>query len=390
MQNTPGMAFVEFFRAPTGWLSRWIDALTDPVRRERAVLTLVAAYVALWTIYGLIAKSSQDLHFDMTELVAWAREPAFGYPKHPPLAAMVVKLWFTVFPLADWSYYLFAIVVAAATLWVVWHLAGDYLDGEKRVVALAMLMLVPFFNFHALKFNVNSLLPLMWALTAFFFFRSYERRSVVYAALAGIAAGGAMLGKYWSGFLVVGLALAVLLDPRRGDYFRSSAPYVTVLFGAITVAPHIGWLFANNFPPFTYAVTQHPGEGYGVAALSALGYLGGSLAYMAIPILLVLALVRPGAAVLHDVLLPATSKRRMPAVAFWTELILPAIVAVMLGLRIDPLWSSPVSVLLPIVLLSSPGLEVTRRVSMYVLGTALVVPLVMIVSAPFIAMSIHG
>jgi 4-amino-4-deoxy-L-arabinose transferase-like glycosyltransferase len=390
MQNTPGMASVDFFRAPAGWLSRWIDALTDPLRRERAVLTLLAAYVALWTVYGVIAKSSQDLHFDMTELVAWAREPAFGYPKHPPLASMVVRLWFAIFPLADWSYYLFAIVVAAATLWVVWRLAGDYLDAEKRVLALAVLMLVPFFNFHALKFNVNSLLPLMWGLTAFFFFRSYERRSLIYAALAGIAAGGAMLCKYWSGFLVVGLALAVLLDPRRRDYFRSPVPYVTVLFGALIVTPHVVWLFANNFPPFTYAVTQHPGEGYGVAALSALGYLGGSLGYAALPILLVLALVRPDPAVLKDVLLPAGAQRRMPAVAFWTELILPALVAVILGLRIDPLWSSPAFALLPVVLLSPPGLEVTRRASSSVLGVALVLPIVMILSAPFIAVSIHG
>ena len=34
-------------------------------------------------------------------------------------------------------------------LWIVWRLSADYLDIEKRVVGLALLMLVPFFNFHA-------------------------------------------------------------------------------------------------------------------------------------------------------------------------------------------------------------------------------------------------
>ena len=32
------------------------------------------SYAVLWTIYGVIAKSSQDLHFDMGEVVAWSRE----------------------------------------------------------------------------------------------------------------------------------------------------------------------------------------------------------------------------------------------------------------------------------------------------------------------------
>ena len=56
------------------------DALTatllDVSRRDRAMLLLLAAYAAAWTLYGAIAKSSQDLHPDMTELIAWSRDPS--------------------------------------------------------------------------------------------------------------------------------------------------------------------------------------------------------------------------------------------------------------------------------------------------------------------------
>ena len=55
-----------------------VAALTDPARRERAVVGVLVGYVGLWTLYGVFAKASQDIHFDMAELVAWAREPAFG------------------------------------------------------------------------------------------------------------------------------------------------------------------------------------------------------------------------------------------------------------------------------------------------------------------------
>jgi len=64
--------------------------MTDPRRRDRVVLIALVGYVALWTTYAVLAKGSQDLHFDMGELIAWSREPAFGYAKHPPFAAWLV------------------------------------------------------------------------------------------------------------------------------------------------------------------------------------------------------------------------------------------------------------------------------------------------------------
>ena len=138
-------------------IDRLRAALTDPARRERSVLLALAAYRVLWTVYGTIAKSGQGLHPDMTELLDWSRHLAWGY-KHPPLAAAIVRLWFSVFPVAAWSYYLLAMLMPTLTLWIVWRLSADYLDIEKRVFGLALLTLVPFFNFHALKFNVNTVL----------------------------------------------------------------------------------------------------------------------------------------------------------------------------------------------------------------------------------------
>src|ERR1700686_3829273 len=82
----------------------WRGALIDPARRERTVLASLAIYAALWALYGTIAKGSQGLHPDMTELIAWSRDLNLGYLKHPPLAAWIVRLWFSVLPVAEWSY----------------------------------------------------------------------------------------------------------------------------------------------------------------------------------------------------------------------------------------------------------------------------------------------
>src|SRR6516164_3376378 len=214
--------------SPPQAAGRLLDALNDPARCERNVAFFLLAYVLLWTLYGAIAKGSQDIHTDMSEQFVLGRELALGYAKHPPLAILIVRLWFAVFPAADWAYYLLASANAALALWIAWRISARFLSGEKRALGLALLMLVPFFNFHALKFNANAVLMPLWAATTLFFLRSFETRRALDAALAGISAAAAMYGKYWSVVLLLGLALAALTDARRVSYFRSPAPWITV------------------------------------------------------------------------------------------------------------------------------------------------------------------
>ena len=97
---------------------RLVDGLSDPARRRRAALVFVLGYGALWFVYAVIAKSSQDLNADMAEMVVWTREPALGYPKHPPLLAWILWAWFKIFPLADWAYILLAALTVAVGIYL--------------------------------------------------------------------------------------------------------------------------------------------------------------------------------------------------------------------------------------------------------------------------------
>ncbi len=381
--------------APSGWserllgpIGRLVTALADPARRERSVVLVLLAYVGIWTLYGTLSKSSQDIHVDMSEMTAWSRELALGYPKHPPLGAWITRAWFSVFPTADWAFYLLAMTIAATALWIAWRIAGDFLDAEKRVVALAMLTLVPFFNFHALKFNANTVLLPLWASTTLCFIRSVRTRSVTWAALAGFWAAAAMLGKYWSAFLLAGLLLAALADPRRRAYFRSAAPWVTVAVGAVFVAPHVVWLAQHKFGAFTYAVAGHA-RSVASATGSALSYLGGAIAYVALPVLLVLGGARPGRDAVRDTLLPGEPDRRLAAVAFWAPLLLPAVAAPFTGIAITSLWSMSAWTLLPVVLLSSPLVVLGRQAVLVTVAVAAALPVVMTAAAPAISIAIH-
>jgi len=369
--------------------SRLLDALADPARRERTAAVVLVGYVALWTLYAAIAKGSQDIHVDMSEQFVLSRELAWGYPKHPPLAMVIVRAWFAVFPTADWAYYLLAMATVGLALWIAWRLSARFLDGEKRVMGLALLTLVPFFNFHAMKFNVNTVLMPLWAATTLAFLRSFETRRVLDAALAGLGAAATMYGKYWSVFLLLGLGIAALADSARAAYFRSAAPWVTIAVGALALAPHAAWLLANDFAPFSYAVVVHGAAPFVSTLRGAFGYLAGSVAYVAIPLVIVLVAARPSFAALKDMAWPTTPERRLAAVAFWATLLLPALVAPLAGLQLVSLWSMSAWTLLPVMLLSSPFVAIGRREATRVVALAVVFPFIMVALAPAIAFGIH-
>jgi 4-amino-4-deoxy-L-arabinose transferase-like glycosyltransferase len=387
-QVFPAMKVSASPKAIDAALGRLLEALSDPKRRGRTVVAVLAAYWAVWTLYAVVAKASQDFHFDMGEMVAWSRDITFGTPKHPPLPAWLVGAWFSIFPLATWAYDLFAVGIATVSLWVAFVVSTRYLDGVKSAVGLALLTLVPFFNFHALKFNANSAMMPWWALTTWFFLRSFESRGLGFAALAGFAAAGAMLTKYWSVVLLAALAIGAASDRRRKLYFGSAAPLVTIAAGVAALTPHLVWLYLHDFGTFGYALESHPGTVL-EAFVSGIGYAAGALGYAVVPIVLTGIAAKPAPADVADMLWPGDPPRRLAVVVFILPLVLPALMAVAAAEKVVSLWAIGSMTLLPVVLLSSPRIVIPRVAAIRILAIAVFFPVLALLVAPVVAVVTH-
>jgi 4-amino-4-deoxy-L-arabinose transferase-like glycosyltransferase len=367
---------------------RLAAALADSARGNRTALAVIAGYVALWWIYGVIAKSSQDIHFDMGEVVSWSLIPAYGYPKHPPFPAWVAAAWFAVLPYADWAFYLLSAVSIGVALWFVWLISARFLEGDKRVLALTMLMLSPGFNFQPLKFNSNALLIPVWAAASYFFVRSFAERNLRIGAVAGLCAAIAMLTKYWSAFLILGFIVAALVNPRRREYLRSPAPYATAIVGMLVFAPNIVSLIDYEFQPFQYATTAHAVLGMRGLLESFADYFGGVL-FLAGGFALILAACRPDPAALRDMVLPREGDRQLLAISTWTALLAPVLLALALHTRLATLWTLPMWSMLPAALLSSRHVTVSRTAAAGALALVTTVSLAALAAAPAIAYVIH-
>lgn len=362
-----------------------IGALCDPARRTRAILWLAAGYAAAWWIYAVIAKSGQGINADMAEMVVWGRNLDWGYPKHPPLLGWILGLWFAVFPNADWAFHLLAALTLASGIALSFLAAGEWLDREKRALAPFLLALIPFYNFLGLKFDQNSALIPLWALTTWAFVRSLDTRSAGYAVLAGAGAAAAMLTKYWSAFFVLALILAALFDRRRNVYFRSPAPWISAAVGALLLSPHVVWLIKNDFPPMKWVGTRRASQSIFDAIGSLSEYSFGTLGYCALALIVFGLYVRPSLAGLRDSAFPKQLDRRRAAIIFWTPLLAPIALAFALRTNLLSLWNTPALALLPVMLMASPQVKVTRDAAARIAATAVTFTLLVVLVSPIIA-----
>lgn len=239
-------------RAPAPWrrpLIRWLDTVDS----GWAIPAVLIGFVAIWTAYLSAAYFGSDLHPDTLEAWSVGRIFEWGNPKHPPLMGWVARLWTEVFPLTNWSMRLMAMVNAALGLWAVDLIARRFVRGDKRVFVLLLLMLTPAYQFHAQRFNANAVLLPVWPIATYCFLRSFQTRAPLWSAAAGATAALAMLGKYYSVFLLAAFVSAALLHRSRRVYLTSSAPWISSAAGLIALGPHLAWLVQTGAPTFDYA-----------------------------------------------------------------------------------------------------------------------------------------
>lgn len=219
-----------------------------PPSAKGAVLVAIACagFALVLTLHALLSRSPSPVWDDTMEAWALGRQLEFGYYKHPPLMAWVARLWFEVFPRADWSAYLLAAVTQVVGLAGLWRIAGRYLKGRARVAATLLPMLTFEHTVLATNFNANTILLAVWPWTIEAFLAALARPTILSGALFGVMVALALLAKYVSVLLVLTCLVAALLSPARHRAFLSPAPYVAVFVAVLLLAPHLAWLQSDH------------------------------------------------------------------------------------------------------------------------------------------------
>ena len=363
-------------------MASFLDTWLDGVEEGWGIPVLLAVFVTLWTAFLAVAYLNADLHPDVIEAWTIGRTLDWGGAKHPPLMGWIAHAWTLVFPVRDWSFHLLAMVNSALALWIIDLTTRRFTKSDKRAIVLLLLMLLPVYQFQAQRFNANSVLFAVWPLAIYCFLRSFETRSAGWAAAAGLAAALAVLGKYYSAFLIVGFVFAAICHPARRAYFTSSAPWISAGAGGLLLAPHVHWMLTSGTSPLGYALATHGGLTTWRAFLSGLTFLLGLAATLALPGLVWGVMIRTRAGEYLRGLRPLDPGLLLLLLIATGAIIAPPIVSLMLRNSLTAVWASPGLFAFVLVAVCAARFPVDRTETRRLAAGVLAVTLIAVLLAP--------
>jgi hypothetical protein len=225
---------------------------TEKKIRRTLWLLMVVSFVA-----RLLVAIFSDLGNDEVYYWTYARYPALSHFDHPPMVGWVIQL-FTLNLHFDSAFFirLGAVVFGVIDTWLIF-LIGKHLRDSLTGLYAALLFTA---SFYCSIISGAFIMPdtpqvLFWLLTLYLLIQALPDkqltpRSRTMMLLSGVAMGLAMLSKYHSVFLPMGVLLYILLFTRK--WLLAKETYIAFLITLLAFLPVVIWNVQNDFISFTF------------------------------------------------------------------------------------------------------------------------------------------
>jgi len=224
----------------------------------KLLLGLALVQMSVWTFGPAVLL--HNLHQDTIEILYWSRELALGYPKHPPLAPVLVRLFmvagsagvFSLMVLSQIGFIIAALYCAS--------LRSVLKTSSAQIFVFCAMIIAPMSGVFGVQINHNSLLMPFWAACLYYGFNYLEYgrwRDAIGLSIA--AACGAWL-KYEIAFVLIGLLGVSLLWAPYRHIWKRAASYICVGLFVLLFARHLWWLFHVDGSPVSYALETQSNE----------------------------------------------------------------------------------------------------------------------------------
>jgi len=228
----------------------------DKIINQAILVLLLCSFVLRAFVAGFIELGNDEVYY-----WTYAKFPDWSHFDHPPMVGWVIQL-FTLNLHFDHEFFLRLGAVVFGTL----NTGLIFLIGRKIKDSLTGFYAALLFTASIYCFIVAGtfIMPdtpqvLFWLLSLWLLVdclpdKELTKSSRIKLLFAGVTVGLALLSKYHSAFLVVGVFLYILFYNRR--WFRAKETYLAFLIAFALFAPVIIWNYQNSFISFTFHETR--------------------------------------------------------------------------------------------------------------------------------------
>ncbi len=184
----------------------------------------------------------------------WGKYPAAGYFDHPPMVAWMSAIflgWINGVHLAARAG---PMALSIFTTIAVYGLAREIFPGGQAAWKAARLFaLTPIFYLNGVMTQPDNSLILFSTLTWLLYWKAIRREaSTALWAIAGAAAGLALLSKFHAWVLLPGLWASPLFMRDKRRVFATAGPWLALVVALIVLSPNLIWNARNDWINYAY------------------------------------------------------------------------------------------------------------------------------------------
>lgn len=214
----------------------------------------------LWYLLGillaslllhLLCMSTANLLVEETYYWNYSQHLDFSYLDHPPMVALLIKLFTTLLGSYEFS-------VRAASLFF-WFITAFFsyrltklIDRSAGQYTLLLLAVLPFYFFQSIIITPDVPLIACWSATLYYLYRTLVLKEASCWYKAGIALGLGMLSKYTICLLGLGALIYLAFIPNARFWFRRREPYLGALISLLLFSPVIYWNATHQWASFIF------------------------------------------------------------------------------------------------------------------------------------------
>ena len=215
-------------------------------------------HLILWTLIPSL--TNNNLPLDTIEALAWGSNLDWGFNKHPPMSALMVEIFYSIFGSNDWAYYLLSQIFIIFSFFIIFQFSKEILNNEiLAFISVLLLEGIYFYNFTTPEFNVNVCQIPFWVLTVYYSWKVFNQKIPQFkeCIIVGVFAVCGFLSKYLFIYLLIAIDIffiyLIFFNKDRKFHFNY---LISVEVFLVLLIPHFIWLFNNDFITITYGLAR--------------------------------------------------------------------------------------------------------------------------------------
>ena len=239
--------------------------------------------IAVTLLVKLLCIGSNDLLVEEAYYWNYSAHLDIGYLDHPPMVALLIKIFTTIFGTNEFGVRVASIVCWVGTALFSFKLTESIKLGAGRF-AVMLVAILPFFFLHSLVITPDIPLMVCWSAALYYLYQALVQDKSTAWYIAGIWLGLGMLSKYTIVLLGPATLVYLIIVPQARTWFLRKEPYLCLLITAMLFTPVIYWNATHEWASFAFQGTRrledtssfafHQLLGLFVVFLTPLGVLG--------------------------------------------------------------------------------------------------------------------